>query len=116
MKIEDHVLPFHLRKDGVEYRIVHHSRGRIGGDTGRIALHTGDASLLSLDNGLRGDALVEVQRHQVVYIRLNGLQAGFVFQRTVDGGHWWYEIGLSKFQSCLFLFFLILTELNECIP
>ena len=96
MEVQHQPLALHLGKNGVELRIVDHARARVGGDTGGIALDSCDAALLGFDDGLWGDRLVQVQRHEVVDIGLNGLQPLLVVQGAVDGGNGRDQIGLGK--------------------
>lgn len=100
VKIQNHVLTLHLCKNRVKLGVIHHARGRVGGNACWVALDTGDAALLGFDDGLRGHGLVEVQRHEEVHIGFNGLQALLVVERAVDSCHWRHQVGLNlSFQS-----------------
>lgn len=96
MQIEDHVLTLHLRKDGVEGSIVDDAGARVGGHAGWVALDTGDTALLGLADGLGSDGLVQVQRHEVVDIGFEGLEALLVIQSAVDGRDGRDQVGLYK--------------------
>lgn len=99
MQVEDHVLTLHLRENGVEGCVVDDAGARIGGHAGRVALDAGDTALLSLDDGLGCDGFVQVQRHEVVDVRLEGLQALLVVQSTVDGRDGRNQVGLYKWYT-----------------
>ena len=87
MQVEDHILTLHLSEDGIELGVVDHARRGVGSHTGRVTLDTSDASLLGLNDRLRGHGLMEIQRHEIVHIGLDGLQALLVLKRTVNGSH-----------------------------
>lgn len=95
MQVQNHLLLLHLCEHGIELGIVDDTGGGVGRHTGRVTLDTGDAALLSFDNGFRGHGLVEVQRHEEVHIGLESLQALLVVQGTVDGGNGWHQVRLS---------------------
>jgi hypothetical protein len=67
--VEDHVLTLHLLEDRVESFIGHNTGGRVGGHAGRVGLDASDAGLLCLDDSLRRDVRVEVERHEESDVR-----------------------------------------------
>lgn len=96
VQVEDHILTLHLSEDGVELSVVDDARGGVSSDTGRVTLDASDAALLGIDDGLRGDSLMEIQRHEIVHIGLNGLQTLLVLKRAVNGGHGRDQVRLVK--------------------
>lgn len=96
VQVQNQSLTLHLSEDRVERRVVDHAGARVGGYTGRVALDSGDTALLGFNDGLRGDCLVQIQRHEVVDIGLNGLQALLVVQGMVDGGDGGHQVGLRN--------------------
>lgn len=94
VEVQDQALTLHLGEDGIEGSVVDHAGARVGRHTGGVALDTGDAALLGLDDGLGGDRLVQVEGHEVVDIGLNGLQALLVVEGMVDGRDRRDQVGL----------------------
>lgn len=88
VKVQDQTLALHLGENGIEGSVVDDAGARVGRHTGRVALDTGDAALLGLDNGLGRDRLVQVKGHEVVDIGLNGLQTLLIIEGMVDGRNW----------------------------
>lgn len=96
MEVQNQALTLHLREDRIKGGIVDNAGARVGRDTGRVALDTGDAALLGLDNGLGGDRLVQVEGHEVVDVGLNGLQTLLVVEGMVDGRDGRDQVGLLR--------------------
>lgn len=73
MQVKDHSLTFHLRKHGIKLRVVDDTSRGVGSYTCRVTLNTGDTTLLSIDDSFWRNSLVEVKRHEEIYVGLNGL-------------------------------------------
>lgn len=73
MQIKDYSLTFHLREHGIELRIIDDTSRGVGSYTCRITLDAGDTALLGIDDGFRRNSLMEVKRHEEIYVGLNGL-------------------------------------------
>jgi hypothetical protein len=73
-----------------------------GRDAGGIRLDASDACLLGLANHLGRDGLVEVQRHEVVDIGLNGTQTVAVLDTLLHAGDGWDEVWLARSSQCEF--------------
>ena len=80
MQVEDHVLTLHLLEDRVESLVGNNTSGRVSGHASRVRLDASDAGLLGLDNSLRRDVGVEVERHEESDIRRQTLQALLVLE------------------------------------
>lgn len=94
VEVQDQTLTLHLGEDRIEGGVVDNAGARVGRHTSGVALDTGDAALLSLDDGLGGDRLVQVKGHEVVDIGLDSLQALLVVEGMVDGRDGWDQVGL----------------------
>lgn len=94
VEVQDQTLTLHLGEDRIEGSVVDDAGARVGGHTGRVALDTGDAALLSLDDGLGGDRLMQVKGHKVVDIGLNSLQALLVVEGMLDSRDGRDQVGL----------------------
>lgn len=74
--------------------------GRFAGTHGcharGVGFHARDASGFCLADHLGRDVLVQVQRHQVVNIGLDGAQALAVLQGCFDGSHGRDKVGLAS--------------------
>lgn len=73
VQVKDYALTLHLRKYGIELRVVDDTSRGVGSYTRRVTLNTGDTALLGIDDGFRRNSLVEVKRHEEIYVGLNGL-------------------------------------------
>lgn len=105
MQVQDHVWALHFFEHRIERRVVHYSRERFtdgggsvvrGHHAGRIALHAGNSSFLSLDDGFRGDALVEKERHEEIHPGFKGLQSFLIFKSMLNGRNRRNEIVLME--------------------
>lgn len=96
VQVEDHILTLHLSEDGVELSVVDDARGGVSSNTSRVTLNASDAALLGIDDGLGRHGLMEIQRHEIVHIRLDGLETLLVLKRAVNGGHGRDQVRLVK--------------------
>ena len=94
MEVEDHVLTLHLLKDRVEGLVGDNAGRRVGGHAGRVGFNSSDAGLLCLDDGLRSDVWVQVERHEESDIWGQALQAFLVVQSVLRSRDRRNQVGL----------------------
>ena len=63
-------------------------------DTSGIRLHTRNPRFLCFANDLRRDILVEIQRHDVIHIRLNSTESVAVLEALLHGSDGRDQVGL----------------------
>lgn len=80
MQVENHVLTLHLFEDRVESFVRNNAGSGVGGHASWVRLDASNAGFLCLNNSLRRDVGVKVERHEESDIRRQTLQALLVLE------------------------------------
>lgn len=94
MQIQHHPNFLHHFKDGIIRLIRLYSAVRIGSDSARIRLDADDACLVRFPNFLLSQFRTEIQRHEILDIRVDFFQFRLICKRLFCRGDWWLEVGL----------------------